>query len=341
MPHSMFLGSRMATIDRLAVKKSANIEDQSTEDDRITMTPISEENNDNDDNNTIEYIVKAMNQDPGYEPSPRIGDADVYEGGPGRLPSIMKHLKHASWDVALSLLTIAVPVNSAILIVASATYYKNPDGDGEGVADLFDAHDLILKYVGKPFAFIFAFALLCAGQSASITATQASQAVSEGFIQWRSPPIMRRLITRLLGIIPSLIIAISVGRSGIDQLLNASQVVLSVMLPFAIGPLIYLCGRKDVMRVWNPTTDAQSTSTTNLLDSSRFGAPHRRTSYEQPLDEGFQQFQLSDQIQLNTTGQWVDLRPSKYILIVSWIIFVGLWLSNLFVIVQVCRGKSI
>ncbi|TIC04944.1 Nramp-domain-containing protein [Wallemia mellicola] len=339
MPHSMFLGSKLATADRLASASSVNSSRTSSNEDRFSLSNIEETSR-----NPLEYVAKAMKQDPDYEPSPRIGDADVYEGGPGRLPSILKHLKHGSWDIALSLLTIAVPVNAAILIVASATFFNNPNRDSEGVADLFDAHDLILKYIGKPFAFIFAFALLCAGQSASITATQASQAVSEGFINWKSPPILRRLITRLLGILPSLIIAVIAGRSGVDQLLNASQVVLSIMLPFAIGPLIYLSGREDVMRVWNPTDEGQSTSTTNLLDPSRLGPSHahrRRQSENVTIDGGYQQFQLADQLQLNTTGQWVDLRPPKYILIISWIIFVGLCLSNGFVVVQVCRGKEI
>lgn len=336
MPHSLLLGSKIATSERLQPKPSpVNSRRESSDEDRFSLSSIEESNN------PLDYVTKAMKEDPDYEPSPRIGDADVYEGGPGRLPSILKHLKHGSWDIALSLITIAVPVNAGILIVASATFFNNPDRNGEGVADLFDAHDLILRYVGKPFAFIFAFALLCAGQSASITATQASQVVSEGFINWRSPPILRRLITRLMGIIPSLIIAVGAGRSGIDQLLNSSQVVLSVMLPFAIGPLIYLCGREDVMRVWNPTDKGQSTSTTNLLDSSRLGPSHRRRHSETANIERYQQFQLSDQIQLNSVGQWVDLRPPRYILITSWIIFAGLCLANGFIVVQVCRGKDI
>ncbi|TIA90007.1 hypothetical protein E3P81_02688 [Wallemia ichthyophaga] len=338
MPHSLLLGSNIATAERLHPKRSpASSIRESSDEDRFSLSSIE------DTQTPLEYVSKAMKQDPDYEPSPRIGDADVYDGGPGRLPSILKHLTHGSWDIALSLITIAVPVNAGILIVASATFFNNPDRSGNGVADLFDAHNLIMTYVGKPFAFIFAFALLCAGQSASITATQASQVVSEGFIKWRSPPILRRLITRLMGIIPSLIIAVGAGRSGIDQLLNSSQVVLSVMLPFAIGPLIYLCGRKDVMRVWNPTDEGQSTSTTNLLDASRLGPSHsHRRTQSQSLDvDGYQQFQLSDQLQLNSIGQWVDLRPPRYIMITSWIIFAALCAANGFIVVQFCRGKEI
>lgn len=121
-------------------------------------------------------------------------------------------------------------------------------------------------------AFLFALALLAAGQSASIVATVAGQAVSEGFLRWRvsvstreeikilinlnaslsfspSQPIVRRLLTRLIGLVPSMVVAIAVGRPGIDALLVASQVVLSIVLPFIIFPLLYLTSSKKFMQV--------------------------------------------------------------------------------------------
>lgn len=122
-------------------------------------------------------------------------------------------------------------------------------------------------------AFLFAFALLAAGQSSSIIATVAGQAVSEGFLQWRVSvssftcrplrglnccgvqPVVRRLLTRLLGLIPSMIVAIAVGRRGIDALLVASQVVLAITLPFITFPLLYLTSSRAIMKVRVPTSD--------------------------------------------------------------------------------------
>jgi len=119
------------------------------------------------------------------------------------------------------------------------------------VGDLFDAYQLIKDYMGRGSAFLFAFALLCAGQSASITVTLAGQVVSEGFLEWTVSPFLRRLITRSLGIIPSAIVSVSVGRRGLDGLLVGSQVALSIILPFVVFPLVWITSRQSgIMRVW-------------------------------------------------------------------------------------------
>jgi metal iron transporter len=123
-------------------------------------------------------------------------------------------------------------------------------------------------------ATIFALALLCAGQSASLVATVAGQIVAEGFIRWRLTvsvtsdksviaclmqtylyqPLMRRLLTRLLGLIPSMVVAVAVGPSGVNTMLVASQVVLSIALPFIIFPLVWLTSSRTVMRVYVPAS---------------------------------------------------------------------------------------
>lgn len=77
---------------------------------------------------------------------------------------------------------------------------------------------------------------MMSGQAASITATLAGQVVSEGFIEWRTTPWKRRIITRLIGMIPSLVVSASVGQSGVNTLLVASQVTLSIVLPFVMFP---------------------------------------------------------------------------------------------------------
>ncbi|KAG8726406.1 hypothetical protein FRC12_023430 [Ceratobasidium sp. 428] len=165
---------------------------------------------------------------------------------------IREHLGHAIIDIVMSLLGFAVVINSAILVLAAAAFFYSGRSQDVGDAGLFDAYDLIRDIIGKPAAVMFAVALLCSGQSASITATLAGQIVSEGFIEWRVSPLVRRLITRLIGLIPSTIVAITVGRQGIDVLLVASQVALSIVLPFVIFPLVYLTSQESIMEVAKP-----------------------------------------------------------------------------------------
>ncbi|KAK7694341.1 hypothetical protein QCA50_001524 [Cerrena zonata] len=162
---------------------------------------------------------------------------------------IKAHMNHGLVDVITSLMGVAVPINSAILIIAATVFHGRSD---VAPAGLFDAYDLIKAHIGKAAAFVFALALLCAGQTASITATLAGQIVSEGFIEWRISPFLRRIITRLIGLVPSMVVAIGVGREGIDILLVASQVALSIVLPFVAFPLIWLTSSKSIMRVRKP-----------------------------------------------------------------------------------------
>ncbi|GLB36450.1 putative natural resistance-associated macrophage protein [Lyophyllum shimeji] len=171
------------------------------------------------------------------------------------LAFIRQHLAHGIVDVVTSLLGLAVPINSAILILAATVFFEGAGEEAEGHASpagLFDAHDLIQTHVGKAAAFVFALALVCAGQTSSITATLAGQIVSEGFIEWRVSPFLRRLITRLMSLVPSVVVAVAIGREGINTLLIASQVALSVVLPFIALPLIYLTSSEVVMRVRKP-----------------------------------------------------------------------------------------
>jgi len=104
------------------------------------------------------------------------------------------------------------------------------------VSDLFDAFALVEQYIGRAFAVIFAIGLLASGQAASLTVTLSGQIIGEGFIAWRTVPWKRRLVTRLIGIVPSLAVSVAVGRDGIDDLLVGSQVGLSIVLTFVTIP---------------------------------------------------------------------------------------------------------
>ncbi|KAG5951455.1 hypothetical protein E4U53_003070 [Claviceps sorghi] len=159
----------------------------------------------------------------------------------------IKHsLKYSITEVALALFTFALFVNSAILIVAGASLYKNPDA---AEADIFGIHDLLAKSISPAVGTIFALALLLSGISAGIVCTIAGQMVSEGAINWNLAPWLRRLLTRSISITPSIIVAGAVGRTGLNAALNASQVALSTVLPFVTLPLIYFTSRSKYMTV--------------------------------------------------------------------------------------------
>lgn len=149
-------------------------------------------------------------------------------------------------ETAVSLFTFALFVNSAILIVAGASLYNTPGADS---ADLFGIHDLLSSTLAPVAGTIFALALLLSGTSAGIVCTIAGQMVSEGQINWTCKPWKRRLITRSISITPSIIIAGAVGREGLSDALEGSQVALSVILPFVSAPLIYFTCRNKFMTV--------------------------------------------------------------------------------------------
>ncbi|RDW85857.1 hypothetical protein BP5796_04182 [Coleophoma crateriformis] len=158
-------------------------------------------------------------------------------------------LKYSVAELAISLFTFALFVNSAILIVAGASLSGNSSAKD---ADLFGIHNLLSSSLAPAAGTVFALALLLSGISAGIVCTMAGQMVSEGALKWRCPPWVRRLITRSISITPSIIIAGAVGRSGLSAALNGSQVALSVALPFISAPLIYFTCRNKFMTVHSP-----------------------------------------------------------------------------------------
>jgi manganese transport protein len=133
-------------------------------------------------------------------------------------------------------LFFALFINAAILVVAAATFYRSRHHD---VAEIQDAYKLLSPLLGVTGAStLFAVALLASGQNSTLTGTLAGQIVMEGFLRLRLPPVLRRLITRLLAIIPAVIVTVLMGESGTAQLLILSQVVLSMQLSFAVIPLV-------------------------------------------------------------------------------------------------------
>jgi manganese transport protein len=144
-------------------------------------------------------------------------------------------IRFADIDSAIAL-TLALFINAAILIVAAATFHGTPN---ESVADISDAYRLLSPVVGTAVAStLFAVALLFSGQNSTLTGTLAGQIVMEGFLNIRLRPWLRRLITRLLAIVPALLAVMIYGERGTGALIILSQVVLSLQLPFAVFPLV-------------------------------------------------------------------------------------------------------
>jgi manganese transport protein len=138
----------------------------------------------------------------------------------------------------------ALLVNAAILVLAAAVFYKN----GIVVTEIQQAHELLAPLLGTSLAGVmFAIALICSGQSSTLTGTLAGQIVMEGFLNFRMRPWLRRLITRMLAVIPAALTIYIAGEGSIYQLLILSQVILSMQLPFAVIPLIHLTNDRQRM----------------------------------------------------------------------------------------------
>lgn len=161
--------------------------------------------------------------------------------------AINETLHYTVAELLISLFTVALFVNCAILIVAGATLYGTTQDAQE--ADLFSIYNLLSTTLSKGAGLIFVLALLFSGQSAGIVCTLSGQMVSEGFLNWSVSPTIRRSITRAVAITPCLILVLVAGRSGLSGALNASQVLLSLLLPFVSAPLIYFTSNKKIMRV--------------------------------------------------------------------------------------------
>lgn len=150
-------------------------------------------------------------------------------------------IKFATIDSTLAL-GFALFINAAILIVAAAAFHTS--GNTE-IAEIGDAYKLLSPLLGISGAStLFAVALLASGQNSTLTGTLAGQIVMEGFLDIRVSPWLRRLITRLIAVVPAVVVTFFYGASGTTQLLVLSQVVLSMQLSFAVFPLVMFTSDK-------------------------------------------------------------------------------------------------
>lgn len=223
MPHSIFLGSGVVQ------PRLRQFDQQNSS---IDIVPVS--------------YSTTQNLDEKYRPT---------------IAAIRSCLKYSIVELATSLFTFALFINSAILIVAGSSLYGTNATD----ADLFGIHSLLVHTISPVAGVLFALALLLSGTSAGIVCTMAGQMVSEGMLQWKVRPWVRRLVTRSVSIIPSIVIAGAVGQQGLNQTLNASQVALSVALPFVTAPLLWFTCRSAIMTV---TSDSEGRRTSETSGAS-------------------------------------------------------------------------
>jgi len=161
--------------------------------------------------------------------------------------SIRKVIKYNFIDSAIAL-NLAFFVNAFILILAATVFFKAGKTD---IAEIRQAHELLAPMLGTNLApILFAVALIAAGQSSTITGTLAGQIVMEGYLQLHITPWLRRLITRLIAVIPAVAVILINGENNIDDLLIFSQVILSLQLGFAIIPLIHFTSDKKTMGIF-------------------------------------------------------------------------------------------
>ena len=157
---------------------------------------------------------------------------------------IKKSLFYNFIDSAVAL-NAAFFVNAAILILAATAFYQTGN---QSVAKIEDAHALLAPLLGSKLApILFAVALIAAGQSSTVTGTLSGQIVMEGYLNLRLNPWIRRLLTRLVAIVPAVLVIGLMGEGRVDELLIFSQVILSLQLGFAVIPLIHFVSDKNTM----------------------------------------------------------------------------------------------
>lgn len=153
-------------------------------------------------------------------------------------------IRFATWDSSIALF-FALFINAAILILSAATFHRAGMTD---IAEIEDAYHMLTPLLGTAVgSVLFGVALLASGQNSTLTGTLAGQIVMEGFLNIRLPGWLRRLITRMIAIIPAVIVTAIAGESGTAKLLILSQVILSLQLSFAVIPLVMFTNDKKKM----------------------------------------------------------------------------------------------
>uniref|UniRef100_A0A060T1Y2 ARAD1C27698p n=1 Tax=Blastobotrys adeninivorans TaxID=409370 RepID=A0A060T1Y2_BLAAD len=261
-----------------------------------------------------------------YDPADAEQDSDEEPSYRPSIHAINYAMSYSMAELIISLFTVAIFVNSAILIVAGATLSDSPDEATD--ADLFSIYEMLKSILGPAAGTVFALALLFSGQSAGIVCTLAGQMVSEGFLRWSFRPYIRRLITRALAIAPCFAVSMFVGRKGLADVLNASQVVLSILLPVVSAPLLYFTCSKDIMKV--PL----------IAESHQFSSvasDHSNSGYSQLSHSDFdEEFDRDDD-----APQYKDMSNGLFTNILAVVTFTFVSGLNIFLIISMALGADV
>ncbi|KAF8309150.1 natural resistance-associated macrophage protein [Clavulina sp. PMI_390] len=242
------------------------------------------------------------------------------------LSAIQNCLPYSLAELIFSLVTFALFINSAIIIVAGSTLYGTPAATD---ADLFSIYDLLKAQLSSAAATLFAVALLMSGQSAGLVVTLAGQIVSEGYFKWSITPWKRRLITRTIAVIPCIIVASDphLGRTGLAAVLNASQVALSVVLPVVSAPVIWFTSSRKVMSV--PAQDPMLGGDVTNIGDGRISQRGEQSAVV-----------LDDREDPSLVPSMVDMSNSLLVSIVGAVVWLFITALNLYLVISLAMGKS-
>lgn len=253
------------------------------------------------------------------------------------LEAIKYCLNYSYAELIISLCVVAVFINSAILIVSGSALFGKPGAED---ADLLSIYEMLRHYVSEQAGLIFAIAMLFSSIAAGVICTMSGMMVAEGGMHWKINPIIRRLITRTIAIIPCLFMVLFTGRSGIALILNLSQVILSLILPFCSAPLLYFTANPKIMRV--PVQDISSSE-----DADR--ARNEANGTSEPSSSGSNDNNEETPLLLNRKKSKDNLGDIKYhdftnspmmnfLGITTWATITFL---NIYLIIQFMRGEDI
>ncbi|XBW35725.1 hypothetical protein QEN19_001295 [Hanseniaspora menglaensis] len=181
--------------------------------------------------------------------------------------------KYTVMELLISIFTVALFANAAIEIVAAASMNETDSSEVMNDADLYTIYEILSKNLSKSAGTVFALALLFSGLCGGFTTTLTGQIIADGFLDWSLPLKVRRSLSRAVAVMPCLILVFVSGRQGLSAALNASQVILSLLLPFVTFPLLYFTCNKKIMRVKRKKTVGASNaniSTTCISEDAEF-----------------------------------------------------------------------
>lgn len=282
-------------------------------------------------------------------------DDDAEESEDGKYkPSIHAIDETMSYTIAelvVSLITVALFVNSAILIVAGSALSNPTDDDGDGAletADLFTLHHLLTSHLSKAAGSVFAFALLCSGLCGGTVVTIAGQMIMEGHSKARLPPGIKRIITRAFALIPCILVVMASGREGLSAVLNASQVVLSFMLPFISAPLIYLTSKPEIMKVElfkesgfsNPTDNCQDAIELDQLTDRKADSEELiRVPAENEMEVG--SVDDFEPVNEQRTREFKNMSNSKLTTVAAILVWILITFLNFWLLASMALGKDV